>query len=125
MTGHRARAEWHTELQVSVFVCGHAVIGRRPLFRVIAERARAAGLSGATAVHGLAGFGAAGVPARAGLFGPDGFEPVVIEITGQPDRVNAFLPDLAQLAGSALILVKTVRVAQRAAIPEAAAAAVP
>lgn len=101
------------ESHVSVFVCGGAAIAGRPLYREIVDRAREAGLSGVTATQGLCGFGAAGVIRWPGLFGPNGFAPVRVDIADQPDRVAAFLPEIEQLDGIALIVIKTVAVTRR------------
>jgi uncharacterized protein len=102
-----------TELQVSVFVRTGDRCGGRPLYREILDRARAAGLSGATVVRGLEGFGASGKLSPPGFAGLRGTEPVLIEITDDDAVVRAFLPVLDQLIGSGLVLLKPVIATRR------------
>lgn len=105
----------HTELHACVFLHSGQTAHGRPAHLEIITRARAAGISGATVLHGFAGFGAAGAPAWPGLFGDSGFEPVLVEIADTAERVSAFLPELAALAGHALIVSRSVTVIRRAA----------
>ena len=105
----------HTELLVCVFLRSGQTAHGRPAHLEIITRAQAAGISGATVLHGFAGFGAAGAPARPGLFGDSGFEPVLVEIADAPERVTAFLPELTTLAGHALIVSRSVTVMRRPA----------
>jgi uncharacterized protein len=111
------------QLQLSVFVRAGDRFGGSPLYREILERAKAAGLSGATVVRGLEGFGSSGKLRSPGLAGLRGTEPVLIEITDDDAAVRAFLPVLDQLIGSGLVLVKPVVVARRAAVPDVTAVA--
>jgi hypothetical protein len=98
----------------------------RPAYREIIERARSAGLSGATATHGLQGFGHSALLRSPGLIRRNGFEPVLIEICDDAASVRAFLPVLDQLLGNGLVVLKTVTVTRRVAdLPDIAATAVP
>jgi len=93
------------------------VVNGRPLYREIIERARSAGLSGATANLGLQGFGHSAMLRPPALLRRTGFEPVLIEIADDPARVRAFLPVLDQLLGSGLVVLRTVTVTRRVAAP--------
>lgn len=104
-------------LQLSVFVCAADKFSGRPLYCEIVDRARAAGLAGATAVRGLEGFGAAGKLRTPGLSGRRGTEPVLIEITDDAAAIRAFLPVLDQLVGSGLVVLKPVVAARRCESP--------
>ncbi len=116
------RTPEHAELQVSIFVRAGDTFAGRPISDEIIDRARSAGLSGATAVRGLQGFGASTRLRSAGVSGRNGSEPVLIEITDDAARVRAFLPVLELLLGSGLVVLKTVSVTRRAAdVPEIAA----
>ncbi len=108
------------EVHVSVFVRAADTLAGRPLYREIVDRARAAGLSGATAVRGLTGFGSSGLLCPPGLAGLRGSEPVLIEISDDEARVRAFLPVLERLVGSGLVVLSRVTVTRRAAEPRAA-----
>jgi len=114
------------ELQLSVFVRAGDRFGGRPLYREIIDRARRAGLSGASVVQGLQGFGNSAKLRPPGVLGPNGSEPVLIEILDSPTRVHAFLPVLDQLLGSGLMVLKTVTVTRRVAdVPDIAATPAP
>jgi uncharacterized protein len=119
------RTTYTSALQLSVFVRAGDMLAGRPLYCEIIERARQAGLSGATATRGLQGFGASGNLRSPGLLGRRGTEPVVIEITDDPVRVEAFLPVLDSLLGSGLVVLRTVTVSGKAtsALGSAATAA--
>jgi PII-like signaling protein len=120
------RSVHQAELQASIFLRAGDLFHGRPLYQEIIDRARSAGLSGATAVRGLQGFGDSGLLRSAGLIGRGGFEPVRIEIADDPARVRAFLPELDRLLGSGLIVLKTVTVTRRVAgLPDIAATAAP
>jgi uncharacterized protein len=104
------------ELQLSILVrLGDSLAGR-PLYCEIIDRARHAGLRGATAVRGLQGVGASGKLRSAGLTGPRGSEPVLIEITDDEARVLAFLPVLDGLVGSGLAMLRPVTVMRQIAV---------
>jgi uncharacterized protein len=104
-----------SELQLSIFVRAGDVLAGRPLYREIIDRARQAGLSGATVIRGMQGFGASGKLRSPGLLGLRGTEPVVIEISDDPARVEAFLPVLDSMIGSGLVVLKPVTVTRKAA----------
>jgi uncharacterized protein len=112
-------------VQLSVLVRAGDRLGDRPLYCEIIDRARAAGLGGATAVRGLAGFGAAGKLRMPGLAGSRGSEPVLIEITDDAAKVDRFLPALDQLVDSGLVVLKPVTVTRGVAAPGIATTAAP
>jgi uncharacterized protein len=112
------------ELHASVLVRSGDTVGGRPLHDVIVRRAKAAGLSGATAIRGMQGFGASGKLPPLRLGGLTGSEPVLIEITDDAAVVRAFLPVLDRLVGSGLLVLKEVTVTRRATAAEDVAATV-
>lgn len=82
---------------------GHA------LYRTIVERARNAGLAGATVLRGPMSFG---LSRRVnGDFAIDAPRnpPTVVEIVDTAERIHAFLPQLDRLIGSGLVTLERVR----------------
>jgi uncharacterized protein len=120
-----APVRWRTEVRVSIFICCGDTIAGQPLHEAIVQRASRAGLAGATVIHGFAGFGRSAVVRKPGLLGRSGYEPVLIEIADSSARVQAFLPELGKLAPEALVLLKSVQVAEGLRLPRVAAIAAP
>ena len=95
---------------------------RRPLSRAILERLRAEGFSGATVVHGVAGFGASSVIHTASLVELSSDLPVLIEVVDDQAHVDSLLPILDEMImGGALVTVERVRVLRYAAAKKATA----
>jgi PII-like signaling protein len=88
----------------------------RPLSEAIVLRARDLHLAGATAFHGILGFGKSRRLHEAGgrLFSSD--LPVVIEIVDSSDKINAFLPILEEMMHSGLITLERAQVIAGAAV---------
>lgn len=96
---------------LSVFINADDRFAGRPLYAEIAERARQAGLGGATVTRGLDGFGSAGRLRRAGPLHSGYSVPVLIEIVADESRVRAFLPVLDEVIGSGLVILRPATVA--------------
>ena len=64
---------------------------QKPLFEVLVNEARAAGLSGATVLRGIESFGASSVVHRARLLELSEDLPIVVEIVDTEDKVRGFL----------------------------------
>jgi uncharacterized protein len=96
-----------------------AFFGDQRVYRVIVERARAAGLAGATVLQALYGFrGRRHLHARHVL---EDDQSVVVEIVDGEPRVRAFAATLADLPDIGLITLEKVEVLQApAADPEPA-----
>lgn len=82
----------------------------RPLYTALLESARTAGCAGATALRGMAGFGATsrehakhGVRMSVDL-------PVVVEVIDEPDKITALAEVYAAMIGDGLITVEDVTV---------------
>ena len=82
---------------------GHA------LYRAIVEAARAAGLAGATVLHGPLSFGPDRRVNDDFVVEAPGNLPMVVEIIDREDRIHAFLPRLEQLIASGLVTLEGVR----------------
>src|SRR5437764_5847747 len=81
----------------------------RPLVDAILDQARQSGLAGATAMRGIAGFGASSHIHRIDLMLSHDL-PIIIEVVDAPDRIDAFLPILQEMIGTGLITMEPVRV---------------
>jgi len=82
----------------------------RPLSRVLVDRARARGLSGATVLHGPMGFGRHSQVHNAGLADLQGDLPVVVELVGSLEAIQAFMADVDALVPEGLVTLETVRI---------------
>ena len=86
-------------------------LGRRHLYEVLLERAREEGMAGATVWRGIEGFGVSG-RVRAGRF-PDALRqpPIAVEVLDAPERVEAFLGVVRELAPHCFVIWEPVLVA--------------
>jgi hypothetical protein len=78
--------------------------GHAPLHTEIVQRARAAGLAGATVLRGVEGFGASSVIHTSRLLTMSEDLPMVIIIIDTPDRIDEFLPLLDELIDEGLVV---------------------
>jgi PII-like signaling protein len=81
-----------------------------PRYEAIVERAREAGLAGATVLRGKMGYGGSSVIHTSKVLRLSEDLPLVIEIVDAAEKIEAFLDDLADLAGDAFVTVEKVRV---------------
>jgi uncharacterized protein len=77
--------------------------------RAIVDAARAAGLAGATVLHGPLSFGPDRRINSESVIEAPGNLPMVVEIIDLKDRIDAFLPRLEQLIDSGLVTLEGVR----------------
>ena len=82
----------------------------RPLYHEIVQRAREAGLAGATVMRGIEGFGASTRLHTARLLTLSEDLPVVIIIVDRTDRIESFLPTLDELIGEGLVVREEVEI---------------
>lgn len=102
-------------LRLTIIVGESDQHGHRPLYTEIVHRAHAAGLSGATVLRGIEGFGASGQVHTSRLLSLSEDLPVVVVIVDDSERVEAFLPELDTLVTEGLVLVDEVRVIRHVA----------
>jgi hypothetical protein len=81
-----------------------------PLYEAIVRRAREKGLAGATVLRGIEGFGAHSRIHTAKVLRLSEDLPIVVEIVDQPERVEAFIPDLDEMVGEGMITLERVRI---------------
>jgi hypothetical protein len=84
--------------------------GMQPLYTAILERARRAGLAGATVFKGIAGYGGHSVVHAARVVDLSSDLPILIEIVDAEERVRAFIPELDALVKDGLITLETVEI---------------
>ena len=84
--------------------------GNQPLYTAIVERARAAGLGGATVFKGIEGFGGHSVVHAARVFDLSTDLPILIEIVDDEQKIRDFVPVLDELVREGLITMETVEI---------------
>jgi PII-like signaling protein len=99
-------------LRLSIYVGEDDQSHHRPLYAEIVHRAHAAGLAGASVFRGMEGYGASSHVHTSRILSLSEDLPVAVVIVDAADRVEAFLPQLAELAPQALVTVDEVRVVQ-------------
>ena len=72
-------------------------VGHQPLYEVIVQRARGAGLAGATVTRAVEGFGASSIIHKAKLLELSQDLPLVIEIVDEEEKVRPFLKTVDDL----------------------------
>jgi hypothetical protein len=82
----------------------------RLLYEVIVEEARKRGMAGATVLRGIMGFGAHSRMHTAKILRLSEDLPVIIEIVDNPERIDAFLPDLDKMINEGLITLERAKV---------------
>lgn len=100
-----------TELatRIMIFLSEDDRVGHRGLDQVIVERAREDGMAGATVWRGIEGFGSSG-HIRTTRF-PDAATgmPLAVELLDGPDRIEAFLRVVRELAPGSLVTREEIR----------------
>lgn len=84
--------------------------GSQPLYTEIVERARRAGLSGATVFKGIEGYGSHAIVHAARVFDLSHDLPILIEIVDGDEQIRAFLPVLDELVKDGLVTLEAVDV---------------
>lgn len=96
--------------RIVVFLSEDDRSGHHGLHETLLNRAREDGLAGATVWRGIEGFGASG-RIRTSRF-PDAMTglPVTVELVDTPERIEAFLPVVKELAPGSFVTREEVRV---------------
>lgn len=97
-------------VRLTIFVGSDDRWRHRPLSTEIVHRAHAAGLAGATVLHGVEGYGASNHIHTTRLLSLSEDLPVAIVIVDVEDRVRAFLPQLDELIDEGLVMIDPVEV---------------
>ena len=86
--------------------------GSAPLYVAIVEAARRAGLSGATVLKGIEGYGGHSVVHAARVFDLSTDLPIVVEIVDSEEKIRNFIPTIDAMIADGLITLETVEVIQ-------------
>jgi len=82
----------------------------KPLYEALLERFRTKGLAGATALRGVAGFGASSKLHTDKILRLSIDLPIIIEVVETEEAVQAILPDLSEMIGGGLITLEKANV---------------
>ena len=95
-------------MRLSIFIGEHDTWHRRPLYHEIVERARDAGLAGATVLRGSEGFGTHARVHTTRLIDLAENLPLLILIVDAEDAIRAFLPSLQELITEGSVILDRV-----------------
>jgi PII-like signaling protein len=84
--------------------------GHLPLYEWIVRRARERGLSGATVLRGIEGFGARSLLHKANLLDLSADLPIIIEIVDTSEAVDSFLSEIDPAISEGLATVEKVEI---------------
>jgi CBS-domain-containing membrane protein len=101
--------------QLTVFITETDLYRHQTLYMAIIEMLRREGCSGATAIRGVAGFGASTLIHTAAILRLSLDQPLVITVVDRPERIERILEPLREMAPNALIVVQEVEVVQSGA----------
>lgn len=82
---------------------------RIPAYVELLRRARAAGISGATVLRGISGFGPRSSPRRAGLFRIAAAAPTIVTMVDADEQIQQFLAEAGHLLIGKLVTVERVQ----------------
>ncbi len=84
--------------------------GRKPLHLAIVELLHDEGISGATVLHGIEGYGAHKQIHTTRILDLSGDLPIVVVAVDLPDKIEAILPKLDEMIGGGLVTTEEVRI---------------
>ncbi len=84
--------------------------GRKPLHLAILELLHDEGISGATVLHGIEGYGAHKQIHTARILDLSGDLPVVIVAVDLPEKIEAVLPKLDEMIGQGLVTTEDAQI---------------
>lgn len=96
--------------QLMVFLGEADTYQHKSLAVAIVEMLRRRGLSGATALRGIAGFGASSIVHTSAILRLSMDLPIVIIVIDRPERIDSVIEPLRQMAGHCLITVQDIEV---------------
>lgn len=97
-------------LRMSIFVNDDDTWHHRPLFHEIVNRAKTAGLNGASVLRGVEGFGSSSMIHTTRLLSLAEDLPVEIVVVDTPERIRGFLPQLDGLITEGMVTIEEVEV---------------
>lgn len=91
-----------------VYFCESDHHDGHPLEEAIVDALQSAGISGATVLRGVAGYGGSSVLHTSHVLRLSEDLPLVIEAVDTPEKVESVLPRLGEIAGDALVTTQPV-----------------
>ncbi|MCB2199013.1 DUF190 domain-containing protein [bacterium] len=85
-------------------------VDSRPVYEAIVNRAKELGLSGATVLRGVMGYGALGRVHTAKILRLSEDMPMIVEIVDESEQIDAFLPELDALVPEGLVTMEKVKI---------------
>ncbi len=102
--------ETTTATKLTIYIGDSDRRGRKPLHLAIIELLHAEGISGATVLHGIEGYGSHKQIHTARILDLSGDLPEVIVAVDRPEKIEAVLPKLDEMIGEGLVTTEEVRV---------------
>jgi len=99
-----------TATKLTVYIGDSDRHGRKPLHLAIIELLHTEGISGATVLHGIEGYGSHKQIHTARILDLSGDLPEVIVAVDRPEKIEAVLPKLDEMIGEGLVTTEEVRV---------------
>ena len=96
--------------KLTIYVGDSDKHGRKPLHLAIVELLHDEGISGATVLHGIEGYGAHKQIHTARILDLSGDLPVVIVAVDLPEKIEAVLPKLDEMIGQGLVTREDVQI---------------
>ena len=97
-------------VRLTIFIGEDDTWRHKPLYHEIVNRAREAGLAGATVLRGCEGYGTSSAIHTTRILSLAEGLPILVLIVDREDRVRAFLPELDELVGEGTVLLDEVEV---------------
>jgi uncharacterized protein len=106
--------------RLMVIVDEDTCFGRTPMYIEIVQRARRAGLAGASVFRGIEGFGSSRQIHTSRILSLAENLPAMIVIIDTADKIEGFLPQLSELGLRGVVALDDVELVQPGRIPPAA-----
>jgi hypothetical protein len=103
----------HWAYRLSIYLGNADIYRQRTLSGEILHRAHRAGLAGGTTLQGIEGFGHSTTIHTTPRWSVRDRTPITVYLIDTPEKMRAFLPQLADLAGKCLIVRDEVEVLDR------------
>ena len=99
-----------TVTKLTVYIGDSDKHGHKPLHLAIVELLHAEGISGATVLHGIEGYGSHKQIHTARILDLSGDLPEVIVAVDRPEKIESVLPKLDEKMGEGLVMTEEARV---------------
>ncbi len=99
-----------TATKLTIYIGDSDKHGRKPLHLAIIELLHGEGISGATVMHGIEGYGAHKQIHTARILDLSGDLPITVTAVDLRDKIEAVLPKLDEIIGEGLVTTEEVRI---------------